>query len=199
MQRLHPTQKRLLNLLENTIDSPLTIRELQTELGLSSTSLVAHHIRQLEKKGYLKRNPASSQDYQLLQSPEKPIVYLNLYGLAQCGPNGSILDGTVIDRIPIATKLLRFKTEEAFLVQARGKSMEPLIHEHDFVITRQTSIVDDGKVVVCVNDGKAIIKRIHRSNGTILLESLNKAFGAFIASDDFRIEGEVRGVISSLS
>lgn len=197
MENLHPTQRKLLELLEANIDDPLTIRELQDQLDLSSPSLVAHHIQQLEKKGYLKRNPANTQDYQLLQSPEKPVARLNLYGLAQCGPSGSILDGTVLDRIPIATKLLNFKSEDAYLVKARGDSMEPLIKEGDLVIVRKTSTAEDGKVVVCVNDGQALIKKLHFSDGGALLESLNNQYRPFVASrDDFRIEGEVKGIIS---
>lgn len=197
MENLHPTQRKLLELLEENIDDPLTIRELQDHLDLSSPSLVAHHIQQLEKKGYLKRNPANPQDYLLLQTPEKPVARLNLYGLAQCGPNGSILDGTVLDRIPIATKLLNFNSEDAYLVKARGDSMEPLIKEGDLVIVRKTSTADDGKVVVCVNDGQALIKKVHYSNGGALLESLNNRYRPFVANeDDFRIEGEVKGVIS---
>lgn len=199
MDKLHSTQRQLLQLLEGNIDDPLTIRELQDQLSLSSPSLVAHHIQQLEKKGYLKRNPANPQDYQLLQSPEKPIVRLNLYGLAQCGPQGSVLDGAVLDRIPIATKLLNFKSDEAYLVKARGNSMEPLIKEGDLVIVRRTSTADDGKVVVCVNEGQALIKKIHYSDGAALLESLNNQYRPFVASRDaFRIEGEVKGVISPI-
>lgn len=197
MENLHPTQRKLLGLLEENIDDPLTIRELQDRLDLSSPSLVAHHIQQLEKKGYLKRNPANPQDYQLLQNPEKPVVRLNLYGLAQCGPSGSILDGTVIDRIPISTKLLNFNSEDAYLVKARGDSMEPLIRDGDLIIVRKTDVVDDGKVVVCVNDGQALIKKLHYAENATLLESLNNQYSPFVANkDDFRIEGEVKGVIS---
>jgi biotin operon repressor len=104
MMKLHPTQKKLLQLLEKHQDEPLTVREIQDRLDLSSTSLVAHHIEQLEKKGWIKRNLYNPQDYHLLKSPEKPVVFLNLYGLAQCGPEGSVLDGNPIDRIGVSTK-----------------------------------------------------------------------------------------------
>ena len=63
-----------------TNDEPLTIRELQDKCGLSSTSMVAHHMLQLEKKGYLKRNPMNPRDYQIIKNgPESPVAYLNLY------------------------------------------------------------------------------------------------------------------------
>jgi repressor LexA len=200
MSKLHPTQEKLMHLLEVTIDEPLTIRELQDRLGLSSPSLVQHHIQQLEKKGYLKRNPDNPQDYHLLKNPERPVVYLNLYGLAQCGPNGSILDGAVIDRIPISTKLLSFPSSEAFLVRARGDSMKPLIREGDIVIARKTNTADVGKLVVCVNNGEALIKRFYRADDFVLLESENRKYNPLVASrDDFRIDGEVKSVISPIS
>ncbi len=200
MNILHPTQEKLLRLLEDTIDEPLTIRELQDRLRLSSPSLVLHHIQQLEKKGYLKRNPDNPQDYHLLKNPERAVVYLNLYGLAQCGPNGSILDGAVIDRIPISTKLLSFPASEAFLVRARGDSMKPLIREGDIVIARKSDTADVGKLVVCVNNGEALIKRFYRADDYVLLESENRKYSPFVANrDDFRIEGEVKSVISPIS
>lgn len=198
MKKLHPTQKNLLKLLKANIDGPLTIRELQDILNASSTSIVAHHIKQLEKKGYLKRNPNDPRDYQILSdSPERLITYLNLYGLAHCGPRGSILDGNPVERIPIASQLVTFPTAEAFMVKAKGDSMEPKIHEGDFVIVRKVSDVESGGIVVCVNDGEAVIKRIQRENGDIILISENQNYSPFLAGKDFRIEGQVKGVITS--
>ena len=54
---LHKVQRSLLDLLKQNAGDPLTIRELQSLLDLSSPSLVHHHITQLEKKKFLKRNP----------------------------------------------------------------------------------------------------------------------------------------------
>ena len=107
MKKLHVAQQKLIKILKNNITDPLTIRELQEELGVSSTSVVHHHIQQLEKKGYLRRNPSNPRDYQILaDSPDKKITYINLYGLAHCGPEGRILDDDPIDRIPIASQIL---------------------------------------------------------------------------------------------
>ena len=199
MIKLHPTQKKLLTLLEKNQEEQLTIRELQDQLGLSSTSLVAHHIQQLEKKGWIKRNPYNPQDYYLLKSPEKPVIFLNLYGLAQCGPEGSILDGNPTDRIAVSTRLIDFPSAEAFLVKAKGDSMSPLVNEGDIVMARKTNQAPSGKVVVCVNDGMALIKRYRESEGLKLLESVNSVkYPTVAANDDFRIEGVVRRVSSAL-
>jgi len=195
---LHQVQKKLLEILKKNIGDPLTIREIQEILGASSTSVVAHHLSQLEKKGYLKKNPSNPRDYHILKdAPEKQIAYLNLYGLAHCGQNGSILDGNPIDRIPLSTRLITFPSNEAFLVRARGDSMEPKINEGDLVIARKTDDAESGSIVVCVNDGEALIKKIKKEDKNIILISLNPKYAPFLASRYFKIEGEVRSVITN--
>lgn len=197
MKILHPTQKRLIELLKSHIDDPLTIRDLQEELGVSSPSIIQHHIRQLEKKGYLKRNPNNPKDYQVLaDSPERKIAYINLYGLAFCGPSGSLLDGDPIDKIPVPTQILTFPSSEAFLVKATGDSMTPKINEGDLVIAKKTSDAESGDIVVCVNNGETLIKKIQIEKNNVLLISTNQQVLPFIASEDFRIEGIVKGLIS---
>ena len=62
MKDLHHQQRELLEILRANIDDPLTFEELKTRLDASSKSVVYHHIQQLEKKGYLKRNPEKRVD-----------------------------------------------------------------------------------------------------------------------------------------
>ncbi len=196
--RLHPVQEKLLKIMSKNSDEPLTIRELQDLVGESSTSVVAHHIAQLEKKGYLKKNPYNSKDYQILKTPEKEIVYLNLYGLATCGPSGSVLDGSPIDRVPISTKFLSFSSDKAFMVKAKGESMLPKINEGDFVIIEKANKIENNQLVLCVNEEKVLIKKIkqQKEGDRIILVSLNPDFEPFLAAEDFRVEGLVRGVVS---
>ncbi len=195
--RLHPAQEKLIEALSKNIDEPLTIRELQELIGASSTSVVVHHMTQLEKKGYLKKNPYDSKDYQILKRPDKEIAYLNLYGLAACGPNGSVLDGSPIDRIPVSTKLLSFPASRAFMVKAKGDSMLPKINAGDFVVVEKSNKAENGVMALCVNDGQTLIKKIKLQNKKVILVSLNTEFEPFIAADDFRVVGIVRGVISN--
>ncbi len=65
-KQLHQTQKQLLEILVKNSDRLLTIREMQFMLGISSTSGVVRHLSQLEKNGFLKRNPHNPRDYQVL-------------------------------------------------------------------------------------------------------------------------------------
>jgi repressor LexA len=193
---LHKSQILLLEILEQNIDDPLTIRDIQKLLGFSSPSVVAHHILQLEKKGYLKRNPINPKDYQIFRNPDNPIVYLNLYGNAQCGPNGSLLDGYPIDKIPIASRLLKFPAKEGFIVTAKGDSMLPNISEGDLVIAQQSQTANNGNTIVCVHGEDVLIKRIFIQEKHItLISDNNERYSPIIVNDFFKIVGIVRNVI----
>lgn len=196
MRKLHPVQEKLLSLLKNNYDDPLTVRELQSELGLSTPSLVQYHINQLEKLGYLHRDSSNPRNYQVASDgPEKLITYLNLYGMAQCGPKGSCLDGNPIDRIPISSRLLKFPSEQAFMVKAKGDSMAPKINAGDLVIARRGIEPKNGDIVVCVNDGEVLIKKLQLDGEKILI-SLNPEYKTFVASKDFKVEGVVKSILS---
>ncbi|MFW5804251.1 MAG: LexA family protein [bacterium] len=196
MDDLHKNQIILLRLLEEKIENPLTIREIQDVLDFSSPSVVSYHIQQLEKKGYLKRNPNNPRDYQIFINPEKPIVYLNQYGNAQCGPSGSILDGNPIARIPIASRLLKFPSSEGFIVIAKGDSMEPQIHEGDFIIAQKQNHANDGDIVVCVYQEDVLIKKFFKQNNHVTLISINsEKYPSIFVDEFFKIEGIVRNII----
>lgn len=196
MNDLHNNQVSLLKLLDEHIDNPLTIRQIQESLNFSSSSMVAHHIQKLEQKGYLKRNPHNPRDYQVFINPERPIVYLNLYGHAQCGKNGTILDGNPIDKIPIASRLLKFPANEGFIVTAKGNSMEPLIKEGDLVIAHKKNQALNGDNIVCVYGEKVLIKKFFKQSDMITLSSLNSENHSPIIVDDyFKIEGVVKNII----
>ncbi len=195
---LHPVQEKLLKLLAENVEEPLTVRELQDLVGASSTSVVAHHVSQLEKKGYLKRNPYNPRDYQVIETgPEREVALINLYGLARCGPSGSLLDGDPIDRVPIASRLLSFPAAEAFMVRAKGHSMIPRISEGDLVIARMGGEIVSGRTYVCVNNGECLIKVIRDIDDKWFLESFNREkFPIFAAANDLRVEGEVKQILS---
>lgn len=196
MGKLHPKQQQLLILLRDNIDNPLTIRELGSCLHEDTPSVVYHHLQQLEKKGYVKRNPDNPRDYTVLGSPEKAVVYINKYGMAQCGPNGSILEDNPVARIPIASSLLRYPASEVFIVEARGDSMEPKIYEGDIIIARKQNYAEHDDIVVCVYKGDALIKKYSTLHGAVSLVSLNTAkHHPFQVTEDLRIEGVVKNIL----
>lgn len=197
MNDLHKNQALLLELLADNKDFPLTIREIQNKLDFSSSSVVAHHMQKLEQKGYLKRNPHNPRDYQVYFKPEKSVVTLNLYGFAQCGRNGTILDGNPIDKIPLASKILKFQADLGFIVKAKGDSMEPKIMEGDLVISEKSNVAENGDIIVCVYNDEVLIKKFFKQNEHISLISINsEKHTPIYVTEYFKIEGIVRNIIN---
>jgi repressor LexA len=61
---LTPPQERLFQFIREFIERktcPPTVREIQRGLAMSSTSLVAFHLRNLEKKGAIVRRPRAAR------------------------------------------------------------------------------------------------------------------------------------------
>lgn len=196
MDNLHKTQLLLLELLRKNAQDPLTIRDIQSRLGLSSPSMVTHHLKQLQKKGFLTRDPVDPRSYIVHERTELlgDIVNLPMYGMAQCGPNGSLLDGTPLEYVPISRQLLGTYYNNSFIVKARGDSMEPQIKEGDLVIAVKRNAAQPGDIVVCVNHEKVLIKKFAITEEMTLLLSLNQRYAPILPADDFRIEGVVKSV-----
>lgn len=199
MKSLHPKQSEVLELLRENSDNPLTIKDLSASVGIDSPGVLYYHLGQLEKKGYLKRNPRNSKDYIVLDSPEKSVVFIGKYGLAHCGPEGLLLEESPEEHIPIASSLLRFPANEAFIVEADGDSMEPKIYHGDIVIAKRQNVAESGDIVVCSLNEQVKIKKLIQSNGLISLYSLNSQKHDPIPvgdSDTFVIAGVVKNVLS---
>lgn len=195
---LPSVQAKILGLLSRHVEDPLSYRDLAEEVGVVSSSTIAYHLQQLEKKGHLKRNPDNARDYIVLGQPETGVAILNIYGLAHCGPKGSLLDGNPVDRMPVSTKIIPCPATEAFLVRAKGDSMEPRIFDGDLVLCRRQRHAENGELAVCVNAGEAIIKKIMKGARPILM-SLNPKYDPFVANENFRVEGVVKAIISRAS
>ncbi len=195
LRQLSSLQTRLLKVLAAHPNHPLPYRDLAKRVAVSSTNTISYHLQELERKGYLIRDSADPRNYQVVGRPDAGISHLNLYGLVECGPKGSFLDDAAIDKIAIATRLITFPVEQAFLVKAHGDSMEPRICAGDIVLANKQGHADPGQVVVCVNDGEALIKKFVRKKHGALLVSLNPKYDPIVASDDFRIVGLVRNIV----
>lgn len=197
MKKIHKTQEKLLDILKSNIDDPLTIRELASLLGEQSPGVVHHHLVQLEKKGYLKRNPNNPKDYTIIDSGEKLVVYINKYGIAQCGPHGLMIEDNVIDRIPIASSLLKFSSSDAFIVEARGDSMQPKIHSGDIVIGKKQNFAENNDIVICSYNDEVMIKQIRKTDNGFFLYSFNheKYIPRLVEIEDLRIEGIVKNIL----
>jgi repressor LexA len=70
--RLSRRQQQILDFIRDSVVSrgfPPSIREIGEAVGLSSSSTVHSHLRSLETKGFLRRNPSKPRSIELLDGP----------------------------------------------------------------------------------------------------------------------------------
>jgi len=193
--RLHPTQEKLLDVLKEPESDSMSLRYIADRVGVSSPNTVSHHIAQLEKKGYIFRDSVTKK-ISLLKNPVKDIVFLNVYGLAECGPGGYFTEENILDRLPLPSKTFRV-TEDSFLVEAVGDSMSPMIEEGDLVLADKRSLAENGELVVVIHNETAKIKKFFKEASGIILQSINPAYPPLSAyiEDDIKIAGVVTGIV----
>lgn len=197
---LHPSQQTLYELiLEANPEEPVTLDDMREALGVNSLNTVVHHLKQLEKKGYIRRN-GDYGSIEALPAPVRDIVYLNLYATVGCSPEGFFNDDNVKERVPFPAKKMRVNAD-SFLVEARGDSMEPLVHDQDLVLVDQTdSVSNSDTAVVVLSDGGAILKKFYQYSDRVVLQSLNPKYEPIVVNpDDMRVVGIARGVVRSFN
>lgn len=197
--RLHPTQEKLLDVLKEPESESLALREIALQIGVSSPNTVSHHLRQLEKKGYIFRDEATKR-INVLKNPVKDIVFLNVYGLAECGPGGYFVEDNILDRVPLPSKTFKV-TQDSFLVEAVGDSMSPMIEDGDMVLADKTNLAENGDLVVVIHNSTAKIKKFFKKANEVILQSINPAYPPLSAyiDDDLEIAGVVTGVVRKFS
>jgi len=135
----------------------------------------------------------------VLKDPIQDVMYVNLYQIpAHCGRGEALFtQERVLKRIPISTKEFGVNAN-AFLVQARGNSMEPKIHDGDYVLGQtQKDISHQGQTAIIVHNEVPKIKRVNKVGKRYILVSLNAEYPdqLVLTRDRFRIVGVVKGVI----
>jgi repressor LexA len=120
------------------------------------------------------------------------LVRIPVVGRAGAGFPESPADMDVIGWVLVSKET--FQKGGKFSVQVHGDSMEPTLHDGDFVVFKtyvgDGSDIPNGKVVVVRNHcGELIVKRLTRVNGSIVLTSDNPKYPPLQPSADLQIVG----------
>lgn len=193
---LYPKQKELLNIIKDRSGGYLSLRDMAEKIGVNSPNTVLHHIHQLEKKGYLRRNPKNPHDYKVLRAPIEDVMYINIYGMSECGNKGMFVEDNVIGKMPLSTKALGV-SDRAFLVKVKGDSMEPMVFGNDLVLAEKAASVASGKIAVVVHCRKPKIRKVVKAGKYVILESLSDKKPPEVVEKeaDFQVVGQVKNVI----
>jgi repressor LexA len=206
-------QRTILEVIRASVTSrgyPPSIREIGDAVGLTSTSSVAHQLRTLERKGYLRRDPNRPRAVDVRGADDvTPIVATDVAGsdalpeptfvpvLGRIAAGGPILaEEAVEDVFPLPRELVG--EGSLFLLKVVGDSMvDAAICDGDWVVVRQQNVADNGDIVAAMIDGEATVKTFKRTRGQVWLMPHNPAFDP-IPGNDAAVLGKVVTVIRKI-
>jgi repressor LexA len=167
-----------------------TVREIGEQFEINSPNGVMCHLKALEKKGIITREPNMSRAIQLTDAGRDegfPLV-------------GQIAAGSLTEAIEQAERLnlddLFPAKKNCFALRVRGDSMiEAQIADGDIVICRRTKTAHKGDIVVAMTDeGEATLKYWFPEANRVRLQPANSSMKPIYARD-VQVLGVVTGVI----
>src|SRR6202165_2378119 len=207
-------QRTILDVIRASVTSrgyPPSIREIGDAVGLTSTSSVAHQLRTLERKGYLRRGPNPPRARRVRGADEHlaPSVVTDVAGsdalpeptfvpvLGRIAAGGPILaEGGVEGGFPLPRELCG--EGSLFLLKVLGESMvDAAICDGDWVVVRQQNVADNGDIVAAMIDGEENVKTFKRTRGQVWLMPHNTAFDP-IPGNEAAVLGKVVTVIRKI-
>ncbi len=198
MVKLTTRQAKVLEVIKESIREtgyPPSVRELGERLGLKSTATVHTHLRNLEKKGFLRRVAQKSRAFNLtagLQDDNSgSVVMVPLVGMVRAGTPVLAVEN-IEDVVPFPRYFV--KSENVFLLKVEGDSMIGAgIFEGDYVLVRQQGHADNGDIVVALLDDEATVKTFFREKNAVRLQPENSELAPIIVRS-VKILGRVIGV-----
>jgi len=208
-------QRTILDVIRASVSTrgyPPSIREIGDAVGLTSTSSVAHQLRTLERKGYLRRDPNRPRAVDVRGADDHPqtsVATTDVAGsdalpeptfvpvLGRIAAGGPILaEEAVEDVFPLPRELVG--EGSLFLLKVVGDSMvDAAICDGDWVVIRQQNVADNGDIVAAMIDGEATVKTFKRTRGQVWLMPHNPAFDP-IPGNDAAVLGKVVTVIRKI-
>ena len=186
-----------------------TVREICSDLGLSSPSTVHVHLKTLEQKGYIVRDPLKSRSISLPASrkqelsPEPNVVTPSFSKVVDVPLVGNVAAGepilaeqNITDTITLPTDIVG--DAPSFLLSVRGESMiEAGINDGDYVVVKEQPVANNGDIVVAILDDGATVKRFYKERQYIRLQPENSSMEPIITTDCV-IAGKVVAVFRRL-
>ncbi|MHA7210512.1 transcriptional repressor LexA [Arthrobacter sp. MDT1-65] len=197
---------------------PPSMREIGDIVGLASLSSVTHQLSQLERLGYLRRDPKRPRAMEVLlpltlppepatgdgSAPERPsaehrvavdTALVPLVGRIAAG--GPILaDQVVEDVMPLPRQLVGHG--ELFMLRVSGDSMvDAAICDGDWVVVRKQQSAQNGDIVAALLDDEATVKTFRQRDGHTWLLPQNTRYEP-ILGDHASIMGKVVSVMRAL-
>lgn len=201
MEKLTSRQKDVLDFVKSYIVShgyPPTVREIGQALNISSPATIHAHLKNLEKKGIIRKDNSKNRAIELLVDNEfadnsEKIIDVPLLG--------KITAGSPIEAIEMPDEYFSLpayllpKGKEVFTLKVSGESMiNAGILDGDVVIVERKNTARNGEIVVAMNsDNEVTLKTFYKEKDHFRLQPENDTMDPIIL-DNVTILGKAIGL-----
>jgi repressor LexA len=189
-------QKELLDYLRSFIGrrgyAP-TLEEIGRHFALTSPATVHKHLRNLERKGLVRRLPHQSRALELIDRSRARATNVPLLGRVAAGT--PIEPVETAETVALPEDLLG--RGETFALRVRGDSMQDEgILDGDLIVVESRREAENGATVVAVVRGEATVKKLRREGTRVRLLPANMRMQPIVArADEVEIRGKVIAVL----
>lgn len=203
---------------------PPSFDEMKEALDLRSKSGIHRLITALEERGFIRRLAHRARALEIVKLPDAmqtrtgftprvidgdrpdstPVTALPVgNGSVDLPMMGRIAAGVPIEAISEASRNVSVPQSmvgagDHYALEVKGDSMiEAGINDGDVVVIRETTVADNGDIVVALVEGhEATLKRFRRNGNAIALEAANPAYETRVFRDDqVKVQGRLVGLI----
>jgi len=197
-----PRQQRILEVIAETVRDrgyPPTVREIGEAVGLTSSSSVHAQLANLERAGYLRKDPTKPRAMTLATDTRADGTPVPVLGRIAAG-TPTLAAEHVEDYLSVPSEYVR--GGEHFALRVAGDSMVGAgILDGDVVVIRSQDQARDGDIVAALVPGpaedEATVKRLGHDGPHVMLLPENPAFAPLEMADG-RILGKVVAVLRRL-
>jgi repressor LexA len=201
-QNLSGRQQDILGYIKTFVQRegyPPAIRQIQEDLKISSTSVVAYNLRALEQKGFIRRSNKISRGIELLleaKGSTVPLLGAIAAGLPIPVPGEAMSeeDVEVPEEIGSPDRL-----KDVYALRVKGHSMiDALVDDGDIVLLRYQERAENGQMVAVRlrDENEVTLKRIYWEGERVRLQPANVTMNPiYVAANNVEVQGRVVGVI----
>ena len=208
MKDISHRQREMLTFIERFIEDnhyPPTIRDIQSELGITSTSVVDYNLKGLEQRGLIRRNGKISRGIEVvgLSGNRRSVVQIPVIGQIAAGlpiPVPGDLEGAdAADKVELGSDLVPDRTENLFALRVKGLSMiDALINDGDVVVLRRQETCENGETVAVwlKDERETTLKKFYLEGNRVRLQPANATMEPiYTAAENVEIQGRLVTVV----
>lgn len=193
-------QKEVYEFLKQYTESkgyPPSVREICEAVELRSTSTVHGHLKRLEKKGLIKRDPTKPRALEIAEfsSIRKELIDIPIVGNVTAG-TPILATENIEEYFSLPMSYIKHD-RDLFILKVKGQSMiDAGILDGDYAIIEKDATAENGEIVVALIEDEATIKTFYKEDDHIRLQPENKTMEPIIVEECI-ILGKLVGVYRS--